>query len=64
MYLLLSYYKTIYPIIRRFLHFFFSMKRKPALKEKSEGGEKTLRSLGRAAGKSFTTAAPLPYPPG
>ena len=47
LYKLLSYNIIVYPIIHRFLHFFFSMKRKPALKEKSEGGSSPLYPLGR-----------------
>ena len=34
---LFSYNIIVYPIIRRFSHFFFSMKRKPALKKSRKG---------------------------
>ena len=47
LHLLFSYNIIISPIIHGFSHFFFSMKRKPALKEKSEGGASPLYPLGR-----------------
>ena len=49
LYLLFLYNQNLFiPSSTGSLHFFFSMKRKPALKEKSEGGASPHSPLGRA----------------
>ena len=49
LYLLFLYNQNLFiPSSTGSLHFFFSMKRKPALKEKSEGGPRPLYPLGLA----------------